>query len=207
VSEVTVIDQYADVDNEPGGMPDVPCPAAARPAGEGRRTMTDYTDYDEEHPVQGAEGGPDSPLWRLFQAEQRLATAERERDDARFRVQLRQHALEASVANDDALRQRAEVAEAGAAAMREVLLSIASNAHVMTTIYDTLGPPYYGIGIALAAGAGAAMLARLKRLEAAAGIVREWQSVCNCQRGEHCKHCVEIHLAAIEAALAERGEG
>jgi hypothetical protein len=78
-------------------------------------------------------------------------------------------------------RERAEVAEAQCAAMREALFAIAGNAHVMTTIYDTLGPPYYSIGLALATDAGAKMLAEVKRLRE---FVAAWKAVQDYEVGE-----------------------
>jgi len=80
---------------------------------------------------------------------------------------------------DDALAPNAgQALLAQVAAMRSVLLSIAGNAHVMTTIYDTLGPPYYAIGIALEGNAGATTLAELTRLRAIETAVRERASGC-----------------------------
>jgi hypothetical protein len=43
-------------------------------------------------------------------------------------------------------------------------MHLAGNAHVMTVIYDTLGPPYYEIGTLLEEDAGAEVLAELARL-------------------------------------------
>jgi hypothetical protein len=101
----------------------------------------------------------------------------------------------------DALAEAKAAAEAAGATMRSVLLSIAGNAHVMTTIYDTLGPPYYAIGIALETGAGAPTLAELERLRAIEMAAKECYPLDGVYMGETVT-VPEAEYRRLRAALA-----
>jgi hypothetical protein len=104
-------------------------------------------------------------------------------------------------------RERAEAAEAGAAALREGLEWVLRAVGWRLWYYGSDPPPAVvkGCGVGadatIATDAGAATLAELQRLRAAGDVMHDWKRACVCTGDSACHHCVDIHMAAILAAL------